>query len=141
MSTDFQYSFPLCLFITQSRCELPAVLLRPQVTLQPNQTCLSLRPGPSSLVSSACTENTGGGTLTGAPLLVSSQLAVFCYFHICVCCFLCREMWFIYLLSWLSLVIQISFVTLAIGKCMLRIPAGAKLRASYHLLANASGAS
>ena len=25
-------------------------------------------------------------------------------------------MWFIYLLSWLSLVIQISFVTLAIGK-------------------------
>ena len=32
--------------------------------------------------------------------------------------FPCREMWFIYLLSWLSLVIQISFVTLAIGKCL-----------------------
>lgn len=26
-------------------------------------------------------------------------------------------MWFIYLLSWLSLVLQISFVTLAIGRC------------------------
>lgn len=37
-------------------------------------------------------------------------------------------MWFIYLLSWLSLVIQISFVTLAIGKCMLRIPASANVQ-------------
>ena len=64
--------------------------------------------------------------MTGAPALVSGQLAVFCLiFAFFVCCFICNEMWFIYLLSWLSLVIQISFVTLAIGKFTLGIPAKA----------------
>lgn len=104
-----------------------ALILQPQVAQRQKQTFPTLRRGSSFLLSSVCTDNTGGGTLTGAPALVSSQLAVFLvlFSHFFACCFICREMWFIYLLSWLSLVIQISFVTLAIGKCMLRIPASA----------------
>lgn len=66
------------------------------------------------LLSSVCPE------YTGVLLLISSRLAVSIIiftFLFLVCCVVCTEMWFIYLLSWLSLVIQISFVTLAIGRC------------------------
>lgn len=67
------------------------------------------------MLSSVCPEN------TGVLLLISSRLAdSVIIFTFLVCCVLCTEMWFIYLLSWLSLVIQISFVTLAIGRCFFR---------------------
>lgn len=79
------------------------------------------------MFSSACSKTREEGTLTGVLVLVSSQVADF---GICLIFFFCvsyAEMWFIYLLSWLSLVIQISFVTLAIGKYMQVSPASCEL--------------